>query len=155
MEGKLLDPAQGDEQAVLVHVDGLVGLAHDLQVDGVEGQLGQDAGKDGRDAHEGVEQAGDEAGGKARQHSHEERHPDVLPRQQAHDADCTAGAEGAVHGQVGHIKDAVGEVNADGHDAPDQALCARTRQSAGQVRQSCKQFQNDSSCKLHFFYFPA
>ena len=154
VEGKLLDPAQGDEQVVLVHIDGLVGLAHDLQVDGVEGQLGQDAGKDGRDAHEGVEQAGDEAGGKARQHSHEERHPDVLPRQQAHDAHCTAGAKGAVHGQVGHIKDAVGEINADGHDAPDQALCARTRQSAGQVRQSCKQFQNDSSCKLHFFIFP-
>ena len=44
--------------------------------------------------------------------------PDVLAREQAHDADCAAGAEGAVHGQVRHIKDAVGEVNADGHDAP-------------------------------------
>ena len=145
MERELLDPAQGDEQVILVHIDGLVGLAHDLQVDGVEGQLSQDAGQDGRDAHKGVEQAGDKAGGEARQHGGQQGHPDVLAREQAHDADCAAGAEGAVHGQVRHIKDAVGKVNADGHDAPDEALCARTRQSTGQVRQSCKHFQNDSS----------
>ena len=34
-----------------------------------------------------------------------------------------AGAEGAVNGQVRHIQNAVGNVHADGHDAPDEALC--------------------------------
>ena len=33
---KFFHPAQRDEYAVFVHVDGLVGLAHDFQVDGVE-----------------------------------------------------------------------------------------------------------------------
>ena len=146
MQRELLDPAQGDEQTVLIHVDGLVGFAHDLQVDGVESQLGQDAGQNGRDAHEGVQQAGDKACQKARQQRHEQRDPDVLAREQAHDAHSAAGAEGAVHGQVGHIQDAVGEINADGHDAPDKALCTGTRQSARQVCQSCNDVQNNSSC---------
>ena len=40
-----------------------------------------------------------------------------------HHADCAARAEGAVNGQIGHIQNAVGNVHADGHDAPDEALC--------------------------------
>ena len=38
-------------------------------------------------------------------------------------ADRAARAEGAVNGQIGHIQNAVGNVHADGHDAPDEALC--------------------------------
>ena len=136
-EGKLLDPAQGDQQVVLIHVDGLVGLAHDLQVDRIEGQLGQDTGQDRRDAHEGVQQSGDKAAGQPRDKGQDQGGPDVLPGQQGHDADRAAGAEGVVHRQVGHIQDAVGQVDADSHDAPDQALCAGPRQRAGQVCQSC------------------
>ena len=136
-QGQLFDPAQGDEQVIVVHVDGLVGLAQDLQVDGIEGQLGQDAGQDGGDAHEGVQQAGDQAAGQAGDEGQQQSHPDVLPGQQGHDADRAAGAKGAVHRQVRHIQDAVGDVDADGHDAPDQALGTGPRQRAGQVRQSC------------------
>ena len=154
MQGKFLDPAQGDEQAVLVHIDGLVGLAHDLQVDGIEGQLGQDAGKDGRDAHKSMEQAGDQTSGKARQQRHEERRPDVHAGEQAHDADCAAGAKGAVHGQVCDIKDAVGQVHTNGHDAPDEALRTGAGQRTGQVGKSSKQFQNKTS-KRYTFFVPA
>ena len=127
MERELLDPAQGDEQVILVHVDGLVGLAHDLQVDGVEGQLSQDAGQDGRDAHKGVEQAGDKAGSKAGQHSHQQCCPDVHAGKQAHDAHRAAGTEAAVHGQVGYIQNTVGQVHANGHDTPDKPLRTGTR----------------------------
>ena len=142
MERELLDPAQGDEQAVLVHVDGLVGLAHDLQVDGVEGQLGQNTSQNGRDAHKGVEQAGDKAGGQTGQHRHQQCQPDVHAGKQAHDAHSTAGAERAVHGQVGHVQNAVGQVYANGHDAPDEALRTGTGQGTGQVGKSCKNIQN-------------
>ena len=137
VQGELFDPAQGDQQVVLVHVDGLVGFAHDLQVDRVQGQLGQDTGEDRRDAHKGVQQSGDEPAGQARDEGQDQGGPDVLAREQGHDADRAAGAERVVHRQVGHIQDAVGQVDANGHDAPDQALCAGSRQRAGQVCQSC------------------
>ena len=142
VQGNLLDPAQGDQQVVLVHVDGLVGLAHDLQVDGVEGQLGQDTSQNGRDAHKGVEQTGDKAGGQTGQQGDEERCPDVHAGEQAHNADRAAGAKGTVYGQVSHIQDAVGQVHTNGHDAPDEALRTGTGQGTGQVGKSCKNIQN-------------
>ena len=145
VERELLDPAQGDQQVVLVHVDGLIGLAHDFEVNGIQRKLGQDAGKDGRNAHKCVQDTGDEAGQQACQQRHEQGDPDVLAGQQAHDAHCTAGAKGAVHGQIGHVQNTVGQVHANGHDTPDKALCTGTRQSARQVCQSCNDFQNNSS----------
>ena len=154
MQGKFLDPAQGDEQAVLVHVDGLVGLAHDLQVDGVQSQLSQDAGQNGGDAHKGVQQAGDKAGGQTGQHRHQQCQPDVHAGKQAHDAHGTAGAERAVHGQIGHVQNAVGQVYANGHDAPDQALRTGTRQSTRQVGKSCNDLQNNFLLNVTLFYLP-
>ena len=117
-------------------VDGLVGLAQNFQVDGVEGQLGQDAGQNRRDPHKGVEQAGDQAAQQACHQSQQQGHPDIAARQQSHDADRAAGTERAVHRQVGHIQNAIGDVHADGHNTPDQALRAGSRQSAGQICQS-------------------
>jgi len=145
VEGSLFDPAQGDEKVIFIHIDGLVCLAHDLQVDGVEGQLGQDACQDGRDPHESVEQAGDKARCQACHQSRQQRDPDVLAREQAHDANRAARAKGAIHGQVRHIQDAIGQVNANGHNAPDKALRTGAGQRTGQVCQSCKCFQNNSS----------
>ena len=142
VQGKFLDPAQREEQVVLVHVDGLVGLAHDLQVDGVEGQLGQNTSQNGRYAHKGVEQAGDKAGGQTGQQSDEKRCPDVHAGEQAHNADRAAGAKGTVYGQVSHIQDAVSQVHTNGHDAPDEALRTGTGQGTGQVSKSCKNIQN-------------
>ena len=127
MQGKFLDPAQGDEQDVFVHIDGLVGLAHDLQVDGIQRQLGQDACQNGGNAHKGVQQAGDKAGSKAGQHSHQQCCPDIHAGKQAHDAHCAAGAKAAVHGQVGYIQNTVGQVHANGHDTPDKPLRTGTR----------------------------
>ena len=44
VEPQLPDIALGCQQVILIHADGLVGLAaHDPQVDGVEGQLGENA----------------------------------------------------------------------------------------------------------------
>ena len=39
-----------------------IGLAHDFEVNGIQRKLGQDAGKDGRNAHKCVQDTGDEAG---------------------------------------------------------------------------------------------
>ena len=127
MQGKFLDPAQGDEQAVLIHVDGLVGLAHDLQVDGIQCQLGQDTGQNGGNAHKGVQQAGDKAGKQTSQHRYRQCCPDVHAGKQAHDAHRAAGAKAAVHGQVGYIQNTVGQVHANGHDTPDKPLRTGTR----------------------------
>ena len=62
-----------------------------------------------------------------------------------HMTQTAAGAEGAVHGQVCHVKDAVGQIHANGHDAPDEALRTGTGQRTGQIGKSCKQFQNKTS----------
>ena len=145
MECKFLDPAQGDQQTVLIHIDSLIGLAHDFEVDGIQRKLGQDTGKDSRDSHKSVQDAGDKACQQACQQRHEQRDPDILAGQQAHDAHCAAGAKGTIHGQVSHIQNAVGQIHANGHDAPDKALCAGTRQSARQICQSCNNVQNNSS----------
>ena len=67
---QLPDVPGGDQQVLLVHAQGQGGLGfgafspdgHNAQVDGVEGQLGQDPGQDGRDAAGGVEKTGDQAG---------------------------------------------------------------------------------------------
>ena len=121
-----------NQQTVLVHADRQVGLAaaractHDAQVDRIERQLGQDTGQNCRDAAGRVEQACD----KARQHTGQRGGHKGSPHrhtvQHQHNADRAAGAEGAVNGQVRHIQNAVGQINTDGHNAPDQPLCRST-----------------------------
>ena len=87
-----------------------------------------------------MEKARDEArqhpGREGRQHGQ----PGVDAAPDQHDADGAAGGEGAIHGEVRHIQDAEGEVDADGHQAPDQAL----PHGAGQgVQQSGEEIHNE------------
>ena len=84
----------------------------------------------------------DITGSKAGQHSHQQCCPDVHAGKQAHDAHRAAGAKAAVYGQVGYIQNTVGQVHANGHDAPDEALRTGTGQGTGQVGKSCKNIQN-------------
>ncbi len=70
------------------------------------------------------------------------RCPDVHAGEQAHNADRAAGGKRAVHRQIRHVKDAVGDIYADRHDAPDEALRTGTGQGTGQVGKSCKNIQN-------------
>ena len=98
--------------------------AHDAQVDGVEGQLGENAGQNGGDAAEGVEKARDQT----RQHTgHDcaQQWPArwAAPLMVHNDADRAAGTQRAVHRQICNIQNAIGDVNANGHHTPDQALC--------------------------------
>ena len=129
VERQRADIAGRNQQAVLVHTDGQVCLAaaragaHDAQVDRIQRKLGQNTGQNCRDAAGRVEQTRD----KARQHTGQRgRHKGDAHRhtvEHQHHADRAARAEGAVNGQIGHIQNAVGNVHADGHDAPDEALC--------------------------------
>ena len=50
-----------------------------------------------------------------------------------HDAHGAAGAHGAVYRQVRQVQDFKGDVDADGHDAPDQSLGGHTRQGVDQM----------------------
>ena len=59
------DISRGDQEIKIIGVDGLVGLAHDPQVDRIESQLGQNTGKNGGDAALGMEKTGDQAGEQA------------------------------------------------------------------------------------------
>ena len=112
----------GEEQGILIHADGQVGHAHDVQVDGVQGDLGQDAGQDGRDAQEGVEQAGDETGGQTCQDGDEQGSGDGPAVEDEHHGDRAAGGEAAVYGQVSEVQQTEGDINPQGHQTPDQAL---------------------------------
>ena len=59
--------------------------------------------------------------------------PDRYPGRNAHDADRAAKPERAVNGQVRHIQDAEGDVDADAHDGPDEPL----RDRAGHGVEEC------------------
>ena len=114
---------------VFVHTYRLVGLAaHDPQVDGVEGQLGEDTGQNGGDAAFRMEQAGGKAGQKAGDKGAQQGQPAVHAAADQHHGYGGTGGDGAVHGQVGHIQNTVGDVYADGHDAPYKTLRRRTGQ---------------------------
>ena len=132
VERHVLDIAQRDEQVVFVDVDGLVGFAHDLEVDAPQCKLGQDTGQDRLDAHERMENTGDKPCQQTRAGGRQNRRPNVPARQHADHADRAAGAQRAVDGQVRNVEHAVGDVDADGHDGPDQALRRRTRQRVDQ-----------------------
>ena len=110
-------------QGVFIHADGLIGLAvHDAKIDRVKRKLRQNAGQDRGNAAFGVEHPRD----KAREHPTDkraqQRQPRVHARADQHDSCRTAGGDGAVDGQVGHIENAEGNVDADGHQTPDEAL---------------------------------
>ena len=61
------------------------------------------------------------------------RHGTAVQRQ--NNAHGAAGAERAVHGQVGHVEDLIGDVNANGHYTPDKTLSGRARHGTEQGRQ--------------------
>ena len=69
-----------------------------------------------------MEEAGDQAGEHTCQEGTQHGDPDVAAVHHQHDADRAAGAEGAIHRQVRQVQDPVGDVQADGHNAPDQTL---------------------------------
>ena len=71
-----------------------------------------------------------------------------MAAQQQHDAHGAAGAHRTVHRQVRHIQNAVGDVHADGHNAPDDALGAGARQCAGQVAQLCENLDHENNSPL-------
>ena len=122
--------AQGHQHVlILVDAHGDVGPgteirtdALDPQVDGIEGKLGQDTGEDGRDAHGGMEDAGDRTGQHAHDEGNEGGQPGIDAAGDQDRRDGAAGGERAVHRQVRDIQDAEGDVDPDGHDAPDETL---------------------------------
>ena len=116
------------QQVILIHADRLVCLAaHDTQIDRIEGKLRQNAGKDRRNAAARVEQSRDKPGKHARKRGADERQPRIQPRTDENDADRSAGCQRAVHRQIRDVQNAEGDVNADGHDAPDEPLRDRAR----------------------------
>ena len=131
----LLEITQGHQQLVVVHVQSGVCLhAHGSQVHGPQPQLGENTGKDGGNAALGVEKAGDQAGHAAGQEGAEHGNPHAVAVYNHHNADHTAGAEGAVYGQVSQVKNPIGDVKTDGHNAPDQPLGHGTGQCVEKAR---------------------
>ena len=146
VQRQLADVPLAQQQVVLIHTDGLIGLAaHDPQIDGVQGQLGQDTGQDGGDAAAGVEETGDQTGQHAGYQRAQHGKPRVHTRPDQHDAHGAAGGQGAVHRQVGHVQDTEGDVDADGHNAPGQSLGDRAGQ---RVHQRGK--ETHRSCSFDF-----
>ena len=123
------DVPLAQQQVVLVHADGLIGLAaHDPQIDGVQSQLRQNTGQNGGDAAPGMEKSGDQTGQHAGYQRAQHREPRVQARPDQHHAHSAASGQRAVHRQVGNVQNTEGDVDADGHNAPGQTL----RDSAGQ-----------------------
>ena len=96
--------------------------AEDAQVDGIERKLGQNTRQNRRDAHERVENARREAGEHADQKRRDHRDPHVAAADDEHGGHRAAGCDAAVHRQIGHIEDSIGNIHANRHDAPDHAL---------------------------------
>ena len=82
-----------------------------------------------------MKQAREGTGGQASQEGHQQGHPYVVAMEHHHDAHGTAGAHGAVYRQVRQVQDFKGDVDADGHDAPDKALGQSPWQGIEQVRE--------------------
>ena len=135
VERQRADVALRQKQVVFVYTERLIGLAcHDAQVDRVERELRQDAGENGGNAAARVKKAGDESCKHTCQQRAQERHPRIEPRADEHDADGAAGGERAIDGQVCDVQNPVGDVHADGHDAPRKTLCGGTGQRIHQRR---------------------
>ena len=131
----LLQIPQGNQKVKIVHVHRHVGLhIHNGQIHGPQAQLGQDTGKNGRDAALGMEKARSEACQHTGTGGCHHSQPYRIAGGDHHGTDRTTGAEGAVHRQVGHIQYFIGNVHANGHDAPDQTLGHRTGQG---VKETC------------------
>ena len=109
----------GEDGLGLVHVqEG--GIAHDGDVDGVEGGVHDDAGEEALDPHAGLEEGRDEAGDDPGAHGGRKGQPGV-----AGDGDDSAhaGAEGeaAVRGQVADIQHRVAQEQRKNGQGVDQA----------------------------------
>ena len=126
-----------------VHADGQGGLGggiripdgHDAQVDGVQGQLSQDSGQDGRNPAEGVKEPCHQAGQHSGQQSGQQGQPGVPALADAQSGHGAPGGQRAIYGQVGHIEDAVGDIHSDGHNAPGQSLSERAGQGVEKGQQ--------------------
>jgi hypothetical protein len=104
------------------------------QIHGIQGQLRQNAGKNGRNPHAGMKQAGHRAGGHSDQKSDQRGNPGIDPVCNQNGGHRASGRYGSVDRQIGHIQDPEGDVNADGHNAPDQSLGDGTGQLVEQLR---------------------
>ena len=150
VQRRLPHVAGGQEQVVLVHTHRQGGLGgsifipdgHDAQVDGVEGQLGQNTRQDGGDAAGGMQHTGGQPGQHTRQHRRQHCQPGVPAHADAQGRHRAAGSQGAVHRQIGHIQYFIGDIDADGHNAPDQPL----PRGAGQGVEQAYQNIHLSSC---------
>ena len=122
-QGQLSCKPLGYDQIVLIHGNRLVRLAaHNPQIHGIQSQLGQNAAEDGRNTAAGVQQAGDHTGKQAHQEGTHQCQPGIAAGAHEHHAHRAAGGQAAVNRQVGHVQNAVGNIYADGHDAPEESL---------------------------------
>ena len=122
-----------EKDVVVPDGQALIGLAHDLQVHGPQGHLGQDACQNGGDAQPDMQQARHDPGQQARRHGAQHRQPQAPAAQQHHGADRRTGTDGAVHRQIGDVQQLIGDVNAHRHYAPDEALSHGARQGTQQI----------------------
>ncbi|MPM81191.1 hypothetical protein SDC9_128243 [bioreactor metagenome] len=136
--------AGGDKNGEFIGIDGFVGRhPHNVQIDGIQCELGQDSRQNCRDAKPRVEQAG----AKPRQHPGENRSQHRRPGgpapQNQHGGHRAAGGEGAVHRQIGDVQQTKGDVHAQRHHAPDNPL----RHAAGKAFQQIDRVQRSKICR--------
>ncbi|MPM42343.1 hypothetical protein SDC9_89008 [bioreactor metagenome] len=139
--------AGGDEYRKFVRIHRLVGRhAHDVQVDGVQRELGQDSRQNGRNTQSGVQQSGTQTRQHARKNGRQNRRPRGPARQNKHGGHRASGSKGAVHRQIGDVQQTEGNVYAQSHDAPDDALS----DAAGQALHKINRIQRSKICRdLH------
>ena len=132
-----LQIAQGNQQGLFIHIEGLIGFhTHDGQIDRPQTQLGQNARQNSRNAAGRVQKAGSQSRQHSRQNGAQKRQPDVAAARDHHDAHRAARAEGAVYRQISDVQNFIGNVYADGHDAPDQSLRDRPRERVEKTGQT-------------------
>ena len=146
----------GEQERNLVDINRLVRLAHNIQVDGIKGNLGQNTGQDVRDAQSGVQETGDNTGGHSGKEGGQQRQLRIDPLEHQHDANRTAGCHAAIHGQVGNAQHSEGHKHAQRQDAPDKALgnAAGERPHQGRELQGSKVFGDGYHQRIQHGFLP-
>ena len=131
LKRKLAHKALGDGQRILVNAESLIGfVAHDSEVDRIKGELGEDSGKDGRNAAAGMQKPGAKTADQADSEGCKQSKTMVDPCADQHDRGSAAGGKCSVHSQIGNVQDPEREINADCHNTPDEPLRGCTGQGA-------------------------
>ena len=112
----------GEQEFDLIDIDRHICLSHNIQIDGIQGDLGENTRQNIRDTQLCVQEPGDQSGHNSRKERHQQRQLGIPAAHHQHNAHSAAGCQTAVNRQVRNIQHTEGHIHTQRHNAPDQTL---------------------------------